>query len=135
MSGELKVGAIFHHRDFEFEDGTKRNKYLVVLGAKPDHDYLCALTTSQQRKKKTEWGCHPNPYCYFYIPGDGKNFFPKNTWIILSEPVIMSRVEAIEKGMQNIVHIEANLKDNIAGEIRNCLKSSRDISKRQSQLL
>ena len=135
MSGELKVGAIFYHRDFEFEDGTKRNKYLVVLGAKPDHDYLCVLTTTQQRKNKAERGCHHKPRTYFFIPGDGKNFFPKNTWIVLSNPFIMNRSEVIKKGMQNIVQIKANLKDNIAGEIRNCLKSSRDISKKQRELL
>ncbi|MCY4245715.1 MAG: hypothetical protein OXU31_08010 [Gammaproteobacteria bacterium] len=131
MAGELKIGAVLRHRDFEFEDGTKRDKYLVVLGAKPGRDYLCALTTSKQWRIKAERGCQR----YFFVRGDGKNFFPKDTWVVLSAPVIMSRAEAAAKIMKDILQIEGNLKENIIGEIRHCLKGSRDISRKQKQLL
>lgn len=135
MSGELKIGAVLHHRDFEFKDGAKRDKYLLVLGAKAGCDFLCALTTSQQWKRKAERGCHRHPLTNFFIPGDGNNFFPKDTWVVLSDPVILSRAEAVAKGLNNILQIKGNLKENIIGEIRNCLKGSRDISGKEKQLL
>lgn len=135
MRGELRIGAVLHHHNFKFENGMIRNKYLVVLGAKPECDYLCALATTQQWKMKADRGCHHTPRTHFFIPGDGKNFFSKDTWIVLSEPRIMSRGEVIQKGWQKILQVEGNLKDNIAGEIRNCLKSSKDISQQEMQLL
>lgn len=135
MVGELKIGAVLRHLNFEFESGTKRDKYLVVLGAKADCDFLCALTTSQQWRMKAEGGCHHYPRAHFFIPGDGKNFFPKDTWVVLSAPVVMSRVEVLGKGMKKILQIEGNLKEHIIGEIRNCLKGSRDISGKEMQLL
>ena len=135
MNGEFKIGAILHYRDFEFEDGTKRDKFMVVLGAKPDCDYLCALTTTKKWKMKADRGCHHNPRTHFFIPGDGKNFFRKDTWLVLSEPRIMSRVEVMQKGMEKILQVKTNFEQNITGEIRNCLKASKDISERQRQLL
>lgn len=135
MNGELKLGAILHHKDFEFQDGSKKNKYLVVLGAQPDYDYLCVLTTSQQGKRGSERGCHHKPHTYFFIPADGKNSFLRNTWLLLSSPVIISKAEMIKKGIENIIQTKDNLKQPLIGEIRNCLKASRDISKKQMQLL
>ena len=135
MSGDLTIGAVLHHRKFQFEDGTKRDKYLVVLGAKSGCDYLCALTTSQQWRMKAERGCHHKPRTYFFLPSEGKNFFSKDTWVVLSDPRIISRAEMMQKGLQNILEVTGNLKGNITGEIRNCLKGSKDISKREMQLL
>ena len=135
MSGDFKIGAVLHHDQFKFESGTTRNKYLVVLGANPASDYLCALTTTKQWKMKAERGCHHKPRTHFFIPGGGKNYFPRDTWIVLSSPIVMSRVEMIQKGIHGTIEIKANLGNNIAGEIRNCLKASRDISKRQKELL
>ncbi|WP_424946365.1 hypothetical protein [Candidatus Spongiihabitans sp.] len=135
MSRDLRVGAILHHRGFPFEDGTRRNKYLVLLGAKIGCDYLFALTTSKIGRKKAEPGCHHSPKTYFFIPGDEKNFFPRNTWIVLGEPRTINRAEIIEKGFLNIIQIVANLEKSITTEIRNCLKASMDITDRQKQLL
>ena len=135
MSGDFKIGAVLHHDQFKFENGTTRDKYLVVLGANPGSDYLCALTTSRQWRMKAERGCHHKPRTHFFIPGDRKNYFPRDTWIVLSAPVIMSRVEMLQKRTQGTVEVKANLEKNITGEIRNCLKSSRDLSKRQKDML
>ena len=135
MNGEFKIGAVLHYRDFEFEDGTIRDKFMVVLGAKPDCDYLCALTTSKQWILKAERCCHHTPRTYFFIPEDKKHFFEKDTWIVLSDPVMMSRAKVMQKGMTGKLKVRANLNQNITEEIRNCLKASRDISERYRQLL
>lgn len=124
-----------HHRDFPFEDGTKRNKYLVVLGEKPGLGYLCVLATTKQWVMKAEYGCHHNPRTHFFITGDGKNFFQRDTWLVLSHSVIMSSADMIDKGFANVIEVAGNLKENITGEIRNCLKMSKDISKNELQFL
>lgn len=113
MSAEMRIGAVLHHQNFEFDDGTKKNKYLIVLGAKSGCDYLCALVTSQQWRLKSQKGCHHTPHTHFFIAGDGKNFFRKDTWIVLHKPFMMSRAAATQDGMQGIIEIEANLGDNI----------------------
>ena len=135
MAGEMKVGAILHYKNFPFENGTTKNKYLVVLGAKPNSDYLCALATSQKHRRKSVTGCHLQPYAYFFVEGGGKNFFPLDTWIILSNPVTMKKNEVIKKGFDNILEVKFNLVENITGEIRNCLKRSEDISQVHKNLL
>ena len=135
MNGAFEIGAVLHHRNFPFDDGTTKNKYLVVLGAKPGCDYLCALTTSKQWKMKSEGGCHHRPRTYFFIPGGGKSFFPKNTWVALHAPLTMSVVEITQKGMTNIVSVAGNLPRNLVGQIRNCLKGSTDLTNEQKRLL
>ena len=50
------VGAILHWADFEFDDGTSKDKFFVVLGAKPDRNCLVVITTSQPRTVPTLLG-------------------------------------------------------------------------------
>jgi len=77
---DFGIGAVIHIKDFVFEDGSKSNKYFIVLGSKPGKNYLCVKTTSHPWKRGFTPGCHHKPRTYFFIPGGGKKtFFPKDT--------------------------------------------------------
>lgn len=134
MRGEFKIGAVLHHRDFPFEDGTTRNKYLVLLGANPGCDYLAVLTTSKIGRRRAVRGCHHTPSTNFFLPG-GETFFARDTWLVLSAPRIIKREEMITKGIAKIIELQANLHADTTAAIRNCLRDSKDISSREMALL
>lgn len=135
MNGEIGVGAILHHEKFTFEDGTYKNKYLVVIGAKQNQDYLVAVTTSKQWRRGRTQGCSHRPHTYFFLPKEEENFFPKDTWIVLHDARPMSRAEMIKKGLTAIVTIKGNLTKERTAEIRDCVGKSRDIEKKYKLLL
>lgn len=61
-------GRVYFFRKFEFPDGTKRNKYFVVLfGCPDDSDFVyVASTTSNKNHSEPVAGCHSDhPACFF----------------------------------------------------------------------
>lgn len=135
MGKEVGLGAILHHRNFMFKDGSEKNKYLVILGAKPNHDYLCVLTTTSQWIRKRQKGCHHKPRTYFFIPQNTANFFSKDTWLILSKPRILSRPKMLEKRTEKIIQVKGNLNDTLTADICKCLTDSEDLSGEHQQLI
>jgi len=132
---KLGIGAVLFIKEFKFENGNIKDKLFVVLGAREGKDYLCAAATSKQWKMGATTGCHHNPRTYFYILGDGKNFFEQNTWILLSYKKIFKTGWLLNEKFQGRATIIGNLNQNITGQIRNCLKASKDISALELDLL
>ena len=134
MTPEFGLGAVLHWEGFEFEDGTTANKYFVVLGAKPGHDCLVVIATSQRKGKSYQPGCHANEG-YYHIPGSGKDFFPKDTWLLLMECKVLRSAEVVKAGMAGTLRVADTLRGQLANEIRNCLKRVEDVSPAQLTLL
>ena len=42
-------GSILHWEGFRFPNGTEANKFFVIVGAQPGHNYLAIMATSQQK--------------------------------------------------------------------------------------
>lgn len=127
MSHHFKIGAVLHWKDFTFSDGSKKNKYLIVLGAKSGHDILLVLATSKPYHRSFNHGCHATDG-YYHIPGTGKDFFPLDTWVILAEPRIASTAELLKEAMNKNIETVGNLRDELARAIINCLKKTKDVS-------
>jgi len=53
----------------------------------------------------------------------------------LSEPKILSAVALIQGKLNGSVTVEANFDQNFTGQIRNCLKVSKDVSKLHLELM
>lgn len=134
MTPAFGVGAVLHWKDFEFEDGTAANKYFVVLGAKPRHDCLVVIATSQPKGKSYEPGCHAEQG-YYVIPGTGRNFFPKDTWLLLMECKVLRSAEVVKAGMAGALTVADTLREQLANAIRNCLRRIEDVSPAQLDLL
>ncbi len=134
MTAAFDVGAVLHWKDFTFEDGTTKNKYFVVLGAKPASDCLMAIATSQPKRRSYQPGCHANEG-YFHIPGGSKDYFPKDTWLLLMEFQILRLAEVVSAGVQKVLTVEGTLRQQLANEIRNCLRRIDDVSQAQLDLL
>lgn len=135
MSVEYCAGAIFHYEGFAFADGSGKNKFLIVLGVYSNGDCLYALTTSRRKRKGDKIGCTQRPYTYFFIAGDGKNFFKKDTWILLSDSVVMSKIEFLQGALNKKITFRKNLRQSITDSIYECLKNSADVSPKLLQNL
>jgi len=71
-------GAIYHHRQLVFHNGSTGKKYLILLNtAGKKEPYLFVKTTSQKKDKPSTIGCIKER-SLFFIPA-GKTFFPKDT--------------------------------------------------------
>lgn len=134
MASDLRIGAVLDWDDFVFPDGSSKDKLLLVLGAKQGHNYLLVLATSKPHQRHFEPGCNAGDG-YYFIPGGGKDFFNKDTWIILSEPQIANAAEMLSAFMGRRVRVIDNLRDQLTNAIRNCLKLVDDVSQVHKDLL
>lgn len=133
MAGDFKYGAVLGGKKFQFDDGDVSDKLLVLLGAKTGKSYLAVLTTSQPHGRKANPGCHAEDG-YFFISA-GSHGFPKDTWLELHRPVEMNAATILSGNLTRDIWVVANLPEQIANEIRNCLKRSPDITPHQISLL
>ena len=61
-------GCVFHWEGYQFEDGEKADKFLVIVGAKTGCNYLAVIATSQKKKRDYQPGCNAERG-YYHIPG------------------------------------------------------------------
>ena len=130
----IVAGCIFHWQEYEFSDGQKADKYFVILGAKQGRNYLAVIATSQPHKRKFVAGCNEKEG-YYHIPGGKKEWFPKDTWLLLAEPKEVSPAEFLKLALSKAITLSGNLREEIANAIRNCIKKCQDISQAQIDLL
>lgn len=129
MSGTFGVGSVLLFHNYVFDDGTSKAKFLVLLGKQDNGNCLLVLTTSQRHYKVDKPGCTQHPRTYYLIEGDRKNFFNKDTWLLLYDPKILTTAELINLGMKREIDIKHQIIQNKIGHIRNCFKNSDDVSK------
>jgi hypothetical protein len=135
MSGvAIATGCILHWKGFQFSDGTSKNKYFVVVGAQPGKNYLTVITTSVSKNKSFEAGGHPEDG-YYHIPGGGRDWFPKDTWLLFEEPQELSASLLVKEGIAGNITIEGHLRHDIANAICNCMRKCSDVSEYHKSLL
>lgn len=135
MSPAFGFGAVLHWEKFQFPDGgDPKNKYLIVLGAQTGQDVIIVIADSFKPKHVVlAWGCNETTG-YYVLPGDGKNFFTKDT-VVKLRPYRAKAAELVKRGIAGEVRIAGNLPPPTANGIRNCLKKSPDISADEIALL
>ena len=120
-------GSILHWEEFKFEDGGSANKFLVIVGAKTGSNYLAVIATSKPHWRKFEPGAHPIEG-YYCIPGGGKEWFPKDTWLLVAIPREIRPAELVREAFAGRWRVVGQLRPNIVGALRNCLKQCPDVS-------
>ena len=125
---------MLHWEQFQFPDGGEpKHKYLVVVGAKPQCDYILLLANTNRRHKHLKPGCNAEQGYYCILNG-GRDFFPEDTVISL-KPLQTMASELIQGGLTKQITIRHNLRDDLARSIRNCLVRTDDISEEHMLLL
>ena len=100
-------GNLVRIKDFQFENGTSRDKYLFVLLRNDSEAYvISSLTTSQNKLNvsATKSGCYLDARLstYYHFPageivGDGNFSFDKETYIFFKENVRKVEVSDLTK--------------------------------------
>ena len=130
----IGVGSILHWKGFTFADGESANKYLVIVGAQPNQNYLAVIATSKQKWRANQPGGNPDGG-YYHIPGGGKDWFPLDTWLLFEEPREISAAELIKEGLLKNIEVRGNLRPDIANAICNCMRKCDDVSEYHRGLL
>lgn len=130
----LVPGCVIHWKDYKFNDGDTANKYFVILGAKTGRNFLAVIATSQPKKRKFDPGCNASAG-YYHIPGGGKDWFPKDTWLLLADPIeiLPDKFKALIAA--KTIEPKTNIRTDVANAIRNCLKRCEDVSQMHIDLL
>jgi hypothetical protein len=131
---EIAKGCVVHWTNFQFEDGSERNKFFVVLSCKPGCNWLFVIATSKQKRRAYNAGCsHEDGY--YHIPGGSRDFFTKDTWLLLMKCLEVNPMEARKLLAINRLKVAGSLREQVANEIRNCLKRCDDASANHIALL
>ena len=120
-------GQILWHKDFEFEDGSKKDKYLVVLNDS-DRDSVCLVlkTTSQSRYYKgVEKGCNPQKKVFF-VPIGWEQCFKVDTYIQLPEIFEIPTEKLLAGDISGKIRVTSSLTIKCFKLLKNCLKQFKD---------
>lgn len=127
MAGDFRAGAVLDWDKFRFKDGTEKDKLLIVLGCKQGRDVLMVLATSKRHYRNLREGCHATAG-YFFISAKMKWFFSEDTWVLLSDPVVLSAQEIVRAGFLKQARVLYNFSDEITRALCNCLAKGIDVS-------
>ncbi len=99
-------GDILCHKEFEFEDGTKKLKLFVVLNAAAVKAPCLALKTTSQPKRyaNSHQGCNADKKAFF-TPTAWQKCFDVDTYIQLPQIFEFSSIELLEGGLSGNIYI------------------------------
>lgn len=127
----MKPGMVVLWKKFAFEDGTQKDKLFIMLSHPRNHACLAVKTTSQQKWRDTDEGCH-NDKGYFFVKGPSKlRWFNVNTWVIMEQPLLFDCDKLKAAIDSDEVEVKTYLGTQFISELRNCLSNSQDISEEQ----
>lgn len=121
------AGQILFYKDFEFEDHSKKNKFLVVLND-TDRDSLClALKTTSQSKhyQGVDKGCNPQKKVFF-VPMSWEQCFEVDTYIQLPQIIEISTDKLLAGEISGKIYVRSSLTVECLKLLKNCLKQFKD---------
>mgnify|MGYP005815738393 CR=1 FL=1 len=131
----IEPGCVLHWAGFKFEDGSTANKYFVIVGSQPGKNYLAVIATSQMKHGRKAVPGGNADGGWYHIPGGGKDFFPKDTWLLFDTPIELSAADLLARKLKGEIETKGNLRGDIANAICNCMKKCDDVSDYHKSLL
>ena len=131
-------GEIFKYIQFEFEDGSKGDKYFVALNNSNINIPCVALKTTLQNRRYIGCanGCNFSRKCFF-VPSSWQNCFPIDTYIQLPEIFEFLASELLMKGANGELEFQNNpLEQKCFNQLLQCLAQFKyDINKTHWNLI
>lgn len=127
-------GKVLLHRSFVFDDGTTRDKYLVVIGRVGD-TVLAVKTTSIGHRYRNDFGCQSANRFPAFLLTAGCCCFPKHTWVCLGDFYELDANELAQKVAQGQVYPFGVLSAELLRDIQFCAKGCDDISAYRESLI
>lgn len=127
-------GKVLLHRSFVFDDGTTKDKYLVIVG-RADDTVLAVKTTSKGHRYRNDFGCQSASRFPAFLLTAGCCCFPKHTWVCLGDFYELDANELVQKVVQGQVYPFGVLPAELLRDIQFCAKGCDDISAHQENLI
>jgi len=120
-------GQILCYKDFPFEDGSKRNKLLVVLNDS-ERDSVCLVLKTTSQSKHYEGvvkGCNPREKAFF-VPTNWEQCFTVDTYIQLPQIIPIPTDKLLVGDISGKIYVSSSLSIECFRLLRNCLRNFRD---------
>ncbi len=130
-------GDIIFINDFEFDDGSKRDKLFVVLNVTNGGTPCLVLKTTSQSKRYPDvtQGCNPNKKVFF-VPISWESCFKVDTYIPMPQIFEFSAPDLIKGALKKQIAVINSLSQNCFAQLKNCLKKFKeDISERHWHII
>lgn len=127
----MTPGTILFDRNFKFKDGTRGEKYFIILNDGDDGVYIGVKTTSKGRLFGIQHGCQIlDRYPNFHLV---KNSccLPKNTWVSLDQYFEFKKGRLLQEVLTNQIVSYGLLTKEVTKDLLVCVTHSEDISKSQ----
>jgi hypothetical protein len=131
----IKPGCILHWDGFKLSDGSEGHKFFVIVGAHDGKNFLAIIATSQKKRGRTTQPGGNEQDGWYHIPGGGKDFFQKDTWLLFEAPQELSAQELLALKFKGQIKIVGNLRPQIANAICNTMRKCQDVSEDHRDLL
>ena len=126
-------GKVFSYKKFEFVDGGKSDKLLILVNEPKGNADCIFIKTTSKPKPQSKTGCHS--FSNLYVLDAGEDLFELRTWVQFQEiyPVSCSDLNtAVLTGEARRIGC---LRDQTLRAITNCMKNSPDLSPYELKLL
>ncbi len=122
----MAEGDVYFWKKFEFPDGGRADKLLIVLNNTDLCDFSNVLlfkTTSKQWRRQSREGCNDG---YFFF-SRGKELFPMDTWILFTVYEVTFG-DLLKTKSDNSIEFKGTLKNKSLAALLDCASKSNDIS-------
>lgn len=124
----MKPGTVLHYSGFQFKDGARGDKYLVVLNEGLCGFYILVKTTSRQNGRSERYGCNlSDRFPNFFLSG-GIPTSCTPTWVCLNEFYTPPVAEILTGKFSGLVTMKGELPVEIAKSLLLCAAASDDIT-------
>lgn len=130
-------GEIIVYKDYEFEDGSKRDKLFVILSKLSVTSPCLVLKTTSQSKRYggVKQGCNPQKKIFF-VPVTWVSCFKSDTYIQLPQVIEISAEEYLNSHFSKKINIVSSLPPDCFAQLKTCLKQFKsDISPQHWSLI
>jgi hypothetical protein len=120
-------GEVFVFRQFEFEDGSRRDKWFVALNASDSETPCLVLKTTSQPKRYQGCieGCNHDRRC-FYAPIGWNECFEADTYVQLPQILPFGADELLRAGFAANLDFKGRLTQRRFAQLLQCLAGFRD---------
>ncbi len=116
----MKIGSIWFHKNFPFEDSSKGKKLIVIVGQKNDTHLMCKTTSQESTYRQRDEGCFDSKGYYMIFANN--DWFTKDTWIQF-DIIYQFKITEISKDITS----KGDLKPSTKRDMLECILKSEDV--------
>ena len=126
-------GKVFSYKDFEFVDGGKSDKLLILMNEPAGTSDCIFIKTTSKAKPQSKTGCHS--FSNLYVLDANEDLFKLKTWVQFQEIYPVSCTNLLSVVTSGEARRIGQLRDQTIRAITNCMKNSPDLSPYELKLL